>query len=536
MPKSASTPRTRSGRTKRPATIAPVITYGPIPNEGGIVLLWGYGLKLRIDRNHLCAEDGIGHERRSARFAKAPARLRRVVLLSTNGYISLEVLRWLHGARASLVAISPDGNVLAAWGPQRLDDARLRRAQALAPWTNAGLAIARYLLTQKVAGQKSVLSAYGLGTDEHIAFLAEIERSMDEASSVEALCLCEAEAAAAYFDALSAVSVGFVKNDEPAVPAHWRTVDARSSLITGRARRASNPGQAVLNYLYAILEAETSIALQAYNLDRGLGIVHTDQPARANFSLDVMEGARPLADRIALDLVRSRTFRAKDFVETYEGGCRLAPSLARELASLMLRVGRSVAPTIERVVRILETTPLEPGRPLVRVSRAKTRPLPTFLTESRRSQGRATLQRDRERKTLRPRCAGCGGATPPGRTLCDPCSIKSKADWIPRFAQAGPAALARARASESKEADRKRGRAIGAQLRANAEWTPSPEDDVLDYARDVLPVIAIVPLRTLRAASGLSLRTLSLARRGQPPHRRHWQALLEASKEFQARR
>lgn len=42
--------------------------------------------------------------------------------------------------------------------------------------------------------------------------------------------------------------------------------------------------------------------------------------------------------------------------------------------------------------------------------------------------------------------------------------------------------------------------------------------------------------KPLRAMSGLSLRTRSLARRGQPPHRRHWRALLDASNEFQATR
>ncbi|MCH8255181.1 MAG: CRISPR-associated endonuclease Cas1, partial [Gemmatimonadetes bacterium] len=37
---------------------------------------------------------------------------------------------------------------------------------------------------------------------------------------------------------------------------------------------------AILNYLYTILEAEARIACRTMGLDPGLGVLHSDQPAR----------------------------------------------------------------------------------------------------------------------------------------------------------------------------------------------------------------------------------------------------------------
>jgi hypothetical protein len=45
------------------------------------------------------------------------------------------------------------------------------------------------------------------------------------------------------------------------------------------------------------------------------------------------------------------------------------------------------------------------------------------------------------------------------------------------------------------------------------------------FQRDILPLIQEIPLSRLQQATGLSLRYVSLMRRGErPPHPRHWQA------------
>jgi hypothetical protein len=55
--------------------------------------------------------------------------------------------------------------------------------------------------------------------------------------------------------------------------------------------------------------------------------------------------------------------------------------------------------------------------------------------------------------------------------------------------------------------------------------------DLSAFERDILPLIQDVPLSRLQRASGLSLRYVSLIRRGErTPHPRHWSAFVRASR------
>ena len=54
--------------------------------------------------------------------------------------------------------------------------------------------------------------------------------------------------------------------------------------------------------------------------------------------------------------------------------------------------------------------------------------------------------------------------------------------------------------------------------------------DLSAFQRNILPLIENIPLSRLQRATGLSLRYVSLIRRGEKvPHPRHWQALLGAA-------
>jgi hypothetical protein len=54
--------------------------------------------------------------------------------------------------------------------------------------------------------------------------------------------------------------------------------------------------------------------------------------------------------------------------------------------------------------------------------------------------------------------------------------------------------------------------------------------DLSAFQRDILPLIQEVPLSRLQRATGLSIRYVSLIRRGErTPHPRHWEAFLNAA-------
>src|SRR5437879_4774305 len=125
----------------------------------GVVTLIGYGIQVRVDRGHLLVEDGIGAERTQSRFPRVGHGLKRLVVIGSDGVISLAALRWLADQDASFVLLERDGKVLATTGPVRPSDAKLRRAQAMAAQSEAGLEIARELISCKLAGQEQVARA-----------------------------------------------------------------------------------------------------------------------------------------------------------------------------------------------------------------------------------------------------------------------------------------------------------------------------------------------------------------------------------------
>jgi len=504
----------------------------PLRIREGTLVLWGCGVSVRVERRHLVVSDGVGELRRTARYAKAPARLKRLVIVRESaGNVTLDAMEWLRDTGATLVILGRNGTIHATAGSRRLDDAALRRAQAIAPVSGADLEITRYLLGTKVERQADVLRSLqhvDVSVPEALGAIAERVRAAERISvALEA----EADAAAIYWAMLGPVSLSFVTRDLARIPEHWRTIAQRGSLLTGSPRRATNPANATLNYLYALLEAQTSLALEAAGLDAGLGCFHVDVAGRPSFALDVMEAARPLVDTLALGLFASRRFVFGDIVEQRDGSCRLAPSLAVTLAKLTPRLFAFVAPIVERVIRILEAARSATNSARIAPS------APTMLTQARRRIARPTaLRRSNAGPLEARRCRDCG--TPLDRTrashrqrLCTSCSSRARPIILTEFAHAGQRTLARARAkgddpAHGGTAAKARGASNAAHQRAVAAFVDDGSLDGLDFARDVAPRLAALPLRTIAEATGLSQAYCSKMRAGRCiPHRRHWQAL-----------
>jgi hypothetical protein len=115
-------------------------------------------------------------------------------------------------------------------------------------------------------------------------------------------------------------------------------------------------------------------------LDPGLGVLHTDQPARDSLALDVLEAIRPDIDRWVLDIVATHAFRKADFYETRRGVFRVGSELARSMADTLPVWRRALAPVVEEVARTIGASSDRP----IRVA--------TRLTESRRGRGRGRVR------------------------------------------------------------------------------------------------------------------------------------------------
>lgn len=341
--------------------------------RNGVLVAHGYGVKVAVERRHLIVEDGVGDERHRRRFAKPTARLKRFVLLGHTGFITLEALRWLKDVGAAFVQIDADGQVVVASGPVGLDDARLRRAQALAVTNGAAINMARELVRRKMQGQLSMLERLPSG-HELAAVIRQKLEAVDSAPDITRIRVVESAAALAYWQAWEKVAVRFVRRDESRVPDHWRIFGSRSSPLANGPRQAVNPANVILNYLFGILEGEARIAALAMGLDPGLGVLHADQGARDSLALDLMEPVRPEVDAYVLDFLQTRVFRASDFFETRQGVCRVLPPLTHEIAETATQWAQRVAPVAEWAAEMFAAAP---GTRMIHK-------VPTLLTQSDR--------------------------------------------------------------------------------------------------------------------------------------------------------
>jgi CRISPR-associated endonuclease Cas1 len=326
-----------------PAGEPPAISVSEIVPRFGVATLYGYGIRVFVERGHLILHDGIGDERRAGRFARVKHGLERLVVIGADGMVSLAALRWLADQNAAFVMLERDGSVLTATGPVGPSDARLRRAQALVGQTGTGVEIARELIKQKIAGQERVARGQlrdAGAADEIAQFGAEISSAV----TFRDINFLESQAAAAYWSAWRDLMISFPKKDLPRVPEHWREFGTRKSPLSGSQRLAANPPNAMLNYLYALLEAEARLAVTAVGLDAGLGFLHLDTDARDSLACDLMEPVRPQVDAVVLDWISRAPLNREYFYEERSGNCRLMAPFAVRLCEAIPKLREAVAP------------------------------------------------------------------------------------------------------------------------------------------------------------------------------------------------
>jgi CRISPR/Cas system-associated endonuclease Cas1 len=222
----------------------------------GVATLFGYGIQVRVDRGHLLLQDGIAADRREIRLPRVGHGLKRLVVIGSDGMVSLSALRWLADQKAAFTLLERDGKVLVTTGPVRPSDARLRRAQALSSESGVAVAIARELIDKKLAGQERV-ARYKLLATQTADTISRYRKDLVNADTPEAIRQFESLAAGAYWAAWRTLPINFPRKDEPRVPAHWRVFGTRVSPLTGSPRLAVNPPNAMLNFVYAILESES---------------------------------------------------------------------------------------------------------------------------------------------------------------------------------------------------------------------------------------------------------------------------------------
>ncbi len=481
----------------------------------GTLTLYGYGIRVYVERGHLIVKDGIGCDRHEGRFARVGHGLRRLVVIGSDGFVSLSALNWLANQEAAFLMLERDGKLLLATGPTGPWDARLRRSQALARNTHVALDIARELITQKLTGQEQI--ARDRLEDQAVAdTIAQARADVGAADTIEMIRLLEAHAAHAYWTAWRKLKIDFPKSDLQRVPDHWLSFGTRKSPLTRSPRLAGNPANAILNYLYALLESEARLAAVALGLDPGIGFLHVETDARDSLACDLMEAIRPHIDAYVLDWIRRQPFRREWFFEKSDGNCRLMAQFCLRLSETTQTWGALIAPVAEWVSRTLWSTIRNSGR--------QVHPA-THLTQThRRETKREGCGLPLPPAPQAPRvCPHCGASVKAGKTHCAPCAITIQRQGFLKIAEQGRMV------SHSAESELKRGATQRKRHEAQRNWHIWNHPTWLTeqfYSEQIQSRLGKVEVKRIAATLGVSITYASYIRAGRRrPHPRHWETL-----------
>jgi CRISPR-associated endonuclease Cas1 len=345
-------------------TASHTLTRSPILEQipkHGVLFMSGFGLRLQVKNGHLSAEWGIGEERHNVRLPRVNRNLRRVVVVSSDGFATFDAIRWIANIGASLIFLDRRGKLLFASTPTAPSDVRLRRAESLALGNGTALRISRELISQKLDGQAALVRDM-LHNSVAADAILRCKADLAEAESIDAVRIIEAQAAKTYWSQWADMPIQWPRKDERRVPASWKLFGSRISPLTHSPRLAANPPNACMNLIHALCESECRIALIAMGLDPEIGLLHCDAPNRSSLANDLQEILRPRVDSFVLNWIQTERFRKKDFWEDRNGNCRIGSPLARRLCETAGTWRKLAAPVAEWVAQALWNSSRNSGK------------------------------------------------------------------------------------------------------------------------------------------------------------------------------
>jgi len=238
------------------------------------------------------------------------AQIKRIVV-SSNIKLESRLLRTLATEDISLVLINPrkpeEYGLLIGSGH---NDAS-RRIDQMKASENDQLCqrYARYLVTEKIQGQKQLIDEIVKNRPQHRYHLSKasqtlghsLKRLQTEALNLNSIRGIEGSSAAAYFSAFTHVC------------------PAGLSFTHRNRRPPRDPVNALLSLSYTLANSLAGYRLQIHGYDLLIGFYHKLSYSRHSLSSDIIEPVRPLIDAWVLRQVNDKYLRKEHFKEQNEG-------------------------------------------------------------------------------------------------------------------------------------------------------------------------------------------------------------------------
>ncbi len=313
------------------------------------LILTGHGASMRIEKGTLLIKEGFSHhpqKQLQRRYFAGDLELPRIILmLDGSGSLSFDVLSWLGEQNVALARIKSSGEVAVVCSSTGYiaDRENVFWQIESAKDHAAKLAYSIDLIKAKLANSIDTLEIAFNHTDRRQKTIQKLQNAIAELSKnppkdLKQLRGIEATCASSYFGIWSGYALQWKPKSRYPIHPHWLKYVGRPSQANGLKPKnvnASHPINAMLNYAYAVKQAELQIAAIADGFNPTIGIMHSGRRGLPAYIFDQIEPKRPLVDRALLDFMSRHKFSGADFILRSDGVCRLSPQLARVIATLV---------------------------------------------------------------------------------------------------------------------------------------------------------------------------------------------------------
>ncbi len=279
------------------------------------LLISGFGNHIRVDKRRLVIVNKLDNYK----FEFYPHQIPydSIIIDGHTGNITFEAMRWLIKHDVSLIFLNWNGNLLSVTLPKEPASANLKIKQYAAYSDQAKKRlIAETIVKEKVKHSISLLA-------ELSKYYLEVKpTAFKERTIAESVLTYEGNIAIAYWH-----EIGKVFNK---LAPEFRFTD-RNGRRQSWNMNASDPINALLNYGYAILEAEVLRDINAIGLDSSIGFLHELKDGRASLVYDLQELFRWIVDLSVIQLLEEKKLKASSFIVTESYNIRLRETTAKML-------------------------------------------------------------------------------------------------------------------------------------------------------------------------------------------------------------
>ena len=287
-----------------------------------MILLNGHGIDVRVSGAKLHIKNGrTSASENPEEYVFSPKRMDidHIIIYGRNGNLTLESIRWLIKHNVQISILDWDGKLLTTMLPPESTNVKTKFAQYHAyEDQESRIKIARKFIEAKF--DKSIVVMNYL-KQRYPAIDYDFSEDIDKlntSNSVRDIMGVEGGVAYKYWNEFN-----------KAIPEEYDFC-AR----VDQYRRATGAGDKVnvmLNYGYALLEAECLRAINTVGLDAHVGFLHEMNPSKNSLAYDLQEPFRFLVDLAVISLIESGKIENKDFIRTESYSLILKPSGAKKV-------------------------------------------------------------------------------------------------------------------------------------------------------------------------------------------------------------